>query len=161
MWCKGITKYQETDENPKLPFICSFRRGQHIKVISTSEQSSPKSAPVLIKMSMKYKSAQGTFQIPFPFNFGKAACVFLQTRLLGPPAWSPQLVTLPLCPGSPSPRPTLRGSWRERGGRGHREVSLFLQLRLKMSSDAAQPSTVHSRVERLGEQVEKIPAQTG
>lgn len=76
-------------------------RGQHIKVISTSEQGSPKSVPVLIKMSMKYKSARGTFSETIPFLLLEG-WLWLPSKLpAGPTAQPPEQATSPFFPGSP------------------------------------------------------------
>ena len=67
-------------------------------MISTSEQSSPKSAPVLIKMSMKYKSALGTYSGIIPFSL-LDGWLFLLSSLLACPLRADTRPTLFLCHG--------------------------------------------------------------
>lgn len=110
-------------------------------MISTSEQSSPKSVPVLIKMSMKYKSARGTFSETIPFLLLKGWLCLPSHLPAGPTSMATRASHLSGLPGEPSSRPgtTLRGSPRERSGEGLHGASLSLQQRLRVASLAVLP----------------------
>lgn len=99
-------------------------------MISTSEQSFPKGAPVLIKMSVKYRSAWGTFSEIIPFSLPNGwlfpslePCLLVHSgQTLGPPFFSAtgELLSRPCT--------TLLGDWREVGHRCLLEASLSLEL---------------------------------